>query len=268
MSRRTLTSPKVVSKISATASNMLLDGSAATGAVSADTSDTLTSGTKVNKANRVWQWKHTTGHRKQIASGANVVIDLYDFAGFDAGAGDGADPVGQALTLEEIVAIKIKNENAVTEAGQLEIEPDATNGWTPIGTHTVATGGALKGGGFLMKYQPASTAFDVTDASSHRLKLTANGGRVYYSVWVMGRSDEESSSSSSSSSESSSSVSSSSSSSVTSSGSSSSQSSSSVSSSSQSSSSSVTSSSSSSSVTSSSSASSASSQSSVSSSSQ
>lgn len=206
---RSLVQPKVTAKLSATAKNELLDGGASTFSFAATIDDKLASGVGPNLANRVWQWKHSATSPKTIASGANVVIDLYDFTGLDAGAGAGNDPLGQALIMENIVAILIKNENAVDAAGSLEVEPDATNGWTPIGIHTVATGGALRGGGFLFKYQPDSTGFDITDASSHRIKLTANGADVNYSVWVLGRHDDETSSSSSSSSSSSNSSSSS-----------------------------------------------------------
>lgn len=200
----------------------------------------IDSGVIAGAANRVWE---DLDH--DLASAGTQVVDLYDFAGIDIGAGSGLDSLGQALALENIVAIIIKHNSG---AGSLEIAPDASAGWSPIGSHTVATGGALKAGGLLAKYQNAEGGFALTDASSHRIILTATGGAVNYSMWVLGRDDDEESSSSSNSS-SSSSVSSSSSSSISSSSSSSSSSlsSSSTSSLSSSSSSSVNSSSSSSS---------------------
>jgi hypothetical protein len=108
--------------------------------------------------------------------------------------------VGQALSIETVVAVMFKNENAVGVAGTLEIEPGAANPATFIGTHTAANGGGLRGGGVLLKYQPDSTGFNVTDASANTIKLTANGADVVYSVWIWGRHDDETSSSSSSSS--------------------------------------------------------------------
>ena len=240
MANRSVASPKITMQMSATIQNTMFDGQVATGQLAASTADTLTSGGEVDQVNRGWQWKNKT-----LLDGNFIVIDLYDVAARDMGAGLGVDIVGQALIMEEIVAIKIKNENASTAAGHLEIRPDNTNGWLPIGSHMVANGGALLGGGVLMKYQPAEAAFDVEDGVSHRIRLIADGGDITYSVYVLGRSDDAVSSSSSSS-LSSSSLSSSSSFSITS-------SSSSLSSSSQSSSSSVTSSSSSVSITSSSS---------------
>lgn len=243
MANRSLSSAKVGAKINATVQNVMDDGNTASGAVNINVDDTVSDGVSAGEANRGWQWVHTAANPKQITSGSTLVFDLYDFAALDMGAGDTRDIVGQTITLEEIVAILVKNSNAEGAAGQLEVEPDAVNGWTPIGSHTVATGGALRAQGLLLKYQPAEAGFDVADGSNHRLLLTANGGNVNVEIAVLGRHDDNESSSSSSSSSSSVSSSSSSSSSSVSSSSSSSPSSSSASSSSLSSSSSASSSS-------------------------
>lgn len=204
MATRSLSSPKVIAKMDGIVRNTLDDLTEIDARLLAEINTTLTSGEGASQANRGWQWKN-----KKIAAGANVVIDVYDFAGLSAGAGSGNDAVGQPLLLDDIVAILIKNENAVGVAGTLEIEPDGTNGWTPIGTHTAANLSGLRGGGFLYKYQPDASGFAITDGASHRIKLTANGADVEYSVWIWGRYDDESSSSSSSSATSSSSSSSS-----------------------------------------------------------
>lgn len=192
---RTLSSGRVSVSIAATITNTLTDGSTASSSISGSASRSLSNGVSANQANRAWQKKSAT-----LSSGASTVIDLYDFVGEDVGAGDGNDAIGQAMSpVEEIAAILIVNENAVTADGILEVEPDSSNGWTPIGTHTAATGGGLRGQGILLKSQTAEAGFDVTDASSHRLKLTANSADVTYSVYVLGRHDDEESSSSTSS---------------------------------------------------------------------
>jgi hypothetical protein len=103
------------------------------------------------------------------------------------------------MDLEEIVLIAIVNENAVTAAGQLEVKPADSEGWDPIGIHTVALGGALRGQGSLVKVQLAESGFDITPANNHRITLKANGGAVNYSVYIIGRHDDGESSSSSSS---------------------------------------------------------------------
>ena len=228
--------------MTATVQNTLDDGRATTVAHPLlNYAPSLSNGIGPNQANRGWQ-----STNRPLANGANETLDLYDFAGVDLGAGAGLDGVGQAVVHEEIVAIAIVNENAIGAAGQLEIRPGPGNGWSPIGIHTVANGGALRGQGFLMKVQPADDGFDVTDAANHLIRFTSNGGALTYSIYLLARHDDDESSSSTSSSLSSSSWSStSSSSSSTSSISASSSSGSQTSSSSQSSSSSSTSSSSS-----------------------
>lgn len=205
MGTRAISSLKLEVKSTGSITNTLTDSTVASSAISKTIAQTFTNGVSVNQADRAWQMLNAS-----LGSGANIVIDLYDNGTLNLGAGAGLDALGQSMAIFEIVAIVIKNENSATQAGYLEIEPDATAGWTPIGTHTVATGGALLGGGFLVKGQPATDAFAVTDASSHRIKLTANGAAVSYSIIVFGRSDTDESSSSSSSSSSASSNSSSS----------------------------------------------------------
>jgi len=231
MATRTVSGVQLKVTLSGNLVLTLDDDSVSTAPISASISRSIASGVSSGRANRYWPWKSKT-----LNAGASQVIDLYDFAGLDIGSGTGRDQLGQEMSPhEEVVTIIIVNENTLTAGGYLEIEPDATNGWTPIGTHTVATGGALGGQGVLVKSQTIEAGFDITDGASHRIKLTAVTNSVTYSVYVLGRHDDEESSSSSSSSSSASSVSSVSSSSSTSSYSSSSSSSSSTSSSSSSS---------------------------------
>lgn len=157
---------------------------------------TMQTGVSANEANRAWERYGAT-----ITSGGTNTIDIYDFANIDIGAGTALDALGQTLAIEEVVGLMIFNRS--TSAGHLEFEPDATNGWTPIGTHTVATGGALPPNGCFFIWSGNTDAYDVTDASSHRIKLTANGGNVTYDMILIGRHDDDESSSSSSSSSSS-----------------------------------------------------------------
>jgi hypothetical protein len=237
---REMSSMSITFKMAGTMANVLNDASSPSVQHPSlnfrKTTSTLENGINSNQANRAWQSENRT-----LTAAASETLDIYDLAAQDIGAGAGLDGVGQAIVFEEIVGIAIVNENDVDAAGALEIEAAAANGWTAIGDHTVANGGALYGQGVLIKLQLDTNGFDVVDASNHRLTFTATGGPVTYSIYLLGRHDDEESSSSSSSS-SPSSVSSGSSSSASSS-SSSSQSSSSSSTSSPSSTSSVTSSS-------------------------
>jgi len=144
-------------------------------------SQTIENGIGAGQANRGWQ-----GVSLGLDGGSSQVIDLYDMAGINIGAGDGKDGVGQPVDFEEIVAIAIVNDNAIGDAGALEIEPDETNGWTPIGSgFTAANGGALYGQGIFTMGQPAEAGFNVVDGSSHRIKLTAVYGYVAYSIYLV-----------------------------------------------------------------------------------
>ena len=206
MANRTLTSPKISLTFQANNQNTLNDATLATSPIAATYAPALVAGIQVLGVNRAWQWKS-----KALASGAYQIIDLFDFENLDVGAGGQRDGVGQLLIMEEVVAILVINENLATDdAAKLEVKPASTDGWTPIGVHTVALGGAISGGGVIFKVSPSLSGFAITDGSNHRLRVEANGGSVTYSVYVLGRHDVDESSSSSSSSVSSSSSSSSS----------------------------------------------------------
>jgi len=201
MGTRSLTSPKITVSLTGSVVNQMTVNTSrqATSAFEFKREISFATGVSLNQANRAWEFEGL------INSGGFVVIDLFDYAGFDTGSGAGDDFVGQPLIVEEVVAVMIGNENAALSqdppagTGQLEIIPDATNGWTPIGSHTVATGGALRSQGVMIKVQPAELGFDVTDASNHRIRLDAVGGDVNYKITILGRNDDNESSSSSSS---------------------------------------------------------------------
>jgi len=206
MTRR-ITNASFVLRMTGTMQNLLDDGTGPTVThpslqYQKDMS-VMSSGVDNNQFNRVWQSEDRT-----ILSGVTETLDMYDLAAVNIGAGAGLDGLGQAVDFEEIVGIAIINENAAGADGALEITPNAGNGWTALGSHTVATGGALYGQSVFCKFQPDRRGFDVTDAANHLLDLTANGGDVVYSIYLMARNDDEESSSSSSSSSASSSSSS------------------------------------------------------------
>lgn len=195
---RTLENAKLTIKSTGNLKNTLSDSSGTTtiNHPSLNYEASLTNGVGSNQANRSWQILS-----QALNSGASRTFDLFDLDTEDVGAGAGRDGVGQLVTpYEEIVEIIIVNNNLVTADGQLEIEPDGEDGWTPIGSHTAANGGALYGQGVLLKNQPHASGFNVTDGSNSRIKFTASGGDVVFSMYLKARnSDEESSSSISSS---------------------------------------------------------------------
>lgn len=191
---RSLSGPKISAKMSSTYQNTLTDLSVVSiTQPSFNYAKTLTSGVEENQANRTWQ-----SVNRVLENMYQEIFDLYDMSGIDIGAGVGMDALGQAVVFEEIVAIAIVNENAIGAAGELEIFPSTSNGWKPIGNHTVATGGALSGQGCLFKANVAAGGFDVEQAAGSRITIRANGGSVTYSIYIIARHDDEASSSSSS----------------------------------------------------------------------
>jgi hypothetical protein len=200
---RTISNPKYSLKISGTISSVPTAateaGPTATAAISIEKSLTLTTGAGQNQANRGWQVIDRTANK-----GVTFTIDLYDFADIDAGSGLGNDPVGNAMSpIEEIVAIVIINNNAIGNAGLLQVGPAAANGCDWLGDHTVANGGALRAQGILFKAQPHETGFDITDANNQVLEITASGDDVSYILGILARHDDDVSSSSASTSSSS-----------------------------------------------------------------
>lgn len=190
MGTRSLTNGKLSVTLQASITNTLLDSSVASQAIGGQIySKTITGGVDANQANRGWQVVSRT-----LASGADETLDLYDFLGIDIGAGEGKDGLGQACAFEEIVAIAIIH---VSGAGRLEINKSLPHDpVTWIGTHTVANGGALKAGGIRLYAEMDTDALDIQDGVSNKIKLTATGGAVVYSVYLLAKHDDDESSSS------------------------------------------------------------------------
>ncbi len=152
-----IASPKINVQVNGTLTNTLDDSTG--GSIihpSCSVSPTLNNGIDAAQCNRGWQRRSIT-----IVQNAQETLSLYDLVGVNIGAGAGRDGLGQLITYEEIVAIVIFNENAVTVAGSLEVLPANSEGWTPIGSHTVANGGALQGQGGIVKYQTAGIGFEI-----------------------------------------------------------------------------------------------------------
>jgi hypothetical protein len=146
---------------------------------------TLTDGTIINKADKVWG-----SEDRALSSGANEEIDLYDLGSIDIGAGAGKDPLGGALALAEVVALLV-----VCEDGT------ADNAVLTVGGATAATGNEFnsifgadtdlvktKRNGFIFIAAPGADAYAVADTTNHKLKIAAVTGNVVYSIYVLGRS--------------------------------------------------------------------------------
>jgi hypothetical protein len=175
-------SGKLTGTLKTTIKNVLDDGTPVDAAIDISLMNfSFKTGIGANQATRAWQNK-----TKTITSGSTVDIDLYDFASIDIGSGLGRDHVGQLLTVKQVVAIILKQ---LSGAGRLEVMPTQPANyctWVPV--MTVALGSALKSGGVVTLAHPqASSPLTIADASSHVLRLGANGGDVTYSLYVLAR---------------------------------------------------------------------------------
>lgn len=164
---------------SRTAANILAD------LLSGEIPDGINSG----QSNRAW-----CSEDRALASGANETLDLYQMSNIDIGAGTGKDALGQDCLFEEITVVIIKQ---VTGDGRLQIEPGTTNPLTALGSHTVATDGALRSGGLFVKIELGDSGINLS-AGAKNVKFTASGGALTYSIWILGRHDDDESTSSSS----------------------------------------------------------------------
>ena len=153
----------------------------------------LADGIANGQADRGWKVESRT-----LANGASLTLSLYDFDGFDLGAGAGRDGLGQAAAYDNIAAIAIVNENTSGTAGTLAIEPAAAEGWQGIGEHTGIN--ALAAQGVLLKINLSAAGLPLADGVAHQITLTAAGADVAFSIHVFARAEVASSSSSSSSS--------------------------------------------------------------------
>ena len=142
----------------------------------------LSSGVATDQLDRAWERPDRT-----LLSGIGEEIDLFDFTDEDVGFGAGNDRVGQPLVVDKIVSVVIKVESGT---GSLEVTPGNNNGWTPIGIHTVANGGAIEAGGVIVKHLSHADGFAVTDGSSNRIRFVASGGDLVYSVYIYMRSPD------------------------------------------------------------------------------
>ncbi len=169
--------------LTSTEKNTEADGTVSTLAQSKQlVNDSLASGDGANQLNRAWERTSWT-----LSSGQTESINLFDFGDIDIGGGLGRDVLGQLIFSSNLVTIVIKHESG---DGQLEVEPDGSDGWTPIGSHTVANGGAIKAGGFIAKHAPDAAGFTITNGSNQRIRFTANGGDVTYTVRIALRATE------------------------------------------------------------------------------
>lgn len=141
----------------------------------------ITNGTGANQADAYWQSEGRT-----LTSGNDEDIDLYDFGALDIGAGAGLDPLGQALTLADVVILLVVNRD--TSTGTLLVGAEGSGAaWNSPFNGDDEAALALPPGGFALLGAPGATAFPVADTSNHLLTLAASGGDCTYDIYIIGR---------------------------------------------------------------------------------
>ena len=170
--------------LSGAASNLLVDGNEPNGTAAFNLSNViskqLSNGIAAAQVDRIWQDLGRT-----LAVGTEV-IDLYDFAAQDIGAGVGLDPLGQALALEEIALIMINNKSAT---GTLLVGGEgSTAAFNALFNGVDTSVLTIPPLGMLLLAVESKPGYDVEDAANHLLQLEAVGGTVTYDIIIAGRS--------------------------------------------------------------------------------
>lgn len=171
---------KVGLTLSGAAQNKLLDNGSACFNLSEVINKELKNGVAAGEIDRLWR-----DEARALPVGSEV-IDVYDFAAQDIGAGLGNDPLGQPMALEEIALILITNKS---ETGTLLVggEGSAAAFSSPFSGDDNA----------ILAVPPLSTVmlcsenkpgYDVEDVNNHLLKFEAVVADVTYDLIIAGRS--------------------------------------------------------------------------------
>lgn len=126
----------------------------------------------------------------ELADDSFISIDLFDFAGFDAGAGDGKDALGQSNAWNQVVMILV-----ILKAGSLgalRIGGEGTGAafnspWDGNDSARNIIRATENLPGVFLIMNPDAAGYEVTDATNHLLKFHAVGGEVTFSVCLFGR---------------------------------------------------------------------------------
>lgn len=127
----------------------------------------------------------------QIPSGDSIVLDVFDFAGFDAGAGDGKDLLGQPMALDEVTGI-IAFVRAGSDGG-LTIGNDGTGATfnSIFDGRDDAVIGPIRATatmpGVFILFTPSVDGWDVADGTNHKLKFEAVAGALAFDLVILGR---------------------------------------------------------------------------------
>lgn len=169
----------IKSGFSGSLTNELTDGGTPTVPIGSTRTTSITAGDAADKADRA------VGSTSRSLPVGSETFDLYDLASLDLGAGAGRDPLGEQVTLEEIVAISIHNRSA---SGYLLVGGEGTAAaWSaPFNGDDDAKLVVLPGG-HIQLCAPKSPGYAVTDTTNHLLKVEAVGATQTYDIEFLAR---------------------------------------------------------------------------------
>lgn len=178
-----VTSGSIKGTLSAVLKNVLTDSSENTFNVSGEKSITLTNGTTTNKADRGLQSKS-----RVLAAAASEVLDLYDLASLDLGAGAGQDPLGLGVQNVELVGLMVENVGDSGNDGDLIVGGEGSAAaWSDFIQSDTGTL-RIPPIGFMLIGCGRDPAWLIADVSNHLLKFAASGDSVKYNVYWVTRS--------------------------------------------------------------------------------
>lgn len=145
----------------------------------------LTTGVEDGQINRAIGKRSNT-----LASGGILTIDVYDFAGIDAGGGLGRDKIGQEMALDEIVGLLVVLKAG--SAGGLAIGAEGSGAaWNSMfngrDDASVLIRATSTIPGIFLAFNPNTLGWTVADVVNHLLKFEAVGGDVDFSWVIIGR---------------------------------------------------------------------------------
>jgi hypothetical protein len=125
-----------------------------------------------------------------LASGSQLLLDVFDFAGMDVGGGDGRDMVGQPMALDEIVGLMVVLRPG--SAGALKIGGEGSGAcWNSLFDGNDNARAVIRATntnpGIFLALCPNVLGWDVADVSNHLLKFEAVGGDCEFGWAIIGR---------------------------------------------------------------------------------
>ncbi len=176
-----LISGSIKAEFTAQIANILTDASQSTANIGESQTVRLENGTSgANKADG-----GLTSKNRELSSGSDETIDLYDLGNLDIGFGAGRDSVGLQQQNAEIIGLMIVNVGGTGFEGDLIVGGEGTGAAWADFLQSDSTTLRLPPKSWMAIGCDGSDPWTVTDVTSHLLKFAASGANVKYSFhWI------------------------------------------------------------------------------------